>query len=181
MTEQRPLVIIGSARKESDTKFYVDLALKEIDHVQLNLLDYNISSYSYGKSYPVSDEFHKITDNILNYPTIIFATPVYWYSMSGLMKTFFDRFTDLVTIKKEIGRKLKGRSAFLFSVGDDPSLPDGFETPFIGMSRYLNLNYNGKIYFVTRPPRNNEQKLEEIKLFGEQIELSTKCYHEGWK
>lgn len=61
---------------------------------------------------------------------IIFATPVYWYSMSGLMKTFFDRLTDLVTIQKSVGRKLKGKETFLFAVGTDDLLPAGFTIPF---------------------------------------------------
>ena len=31
---------------------------------------------------------------IEKYDTLIFATPVYWYSMSGIMKVFFDRKND---------------------------------------------------------------------------------------
>ncbi|MCP4458779.1 MAG: NAD(P)H-dependent oxidoreductase [Cytophagales bacterium] len=37
------------------------------------------------------------------------ATPVYWYSMSGIMKVFLDRIYDVLTIEKELGRKLHGK------------------------------------------------------------------------
>ncbi len=50
-----------------------------------------------------------MNDIVDKYDVLIFATPVYWYSMSGIMKVFFDRITDLLTIKKDIGRKLKGK------------------------------------------------------------------------
>lgn len=48
------------------------------------------------------------------YETLILATPVYWYSMSGIMKVFFDRLTDLLTIEKEFGRKLRGKKTAEF-------------------------------------------------------------------
>lgn len=44
---------------------------------------------------------------------IVFATPVYWYAMSGRMKIFFDRFTDLLYTHKSIGKNLKGKKLFI--------------------------------------------------------------------
>ena len=99
MTEQIPLIILGSARQQSDTKSFVDFVFNKIDHKLVDLLKYNISSYNYTGTYPTSDNFKQLTEEILNHDIIIFATPVYWYSMSGLMKNLFHRFTDLVTIK----------------------------------------------------------------------------------
>ena len=52
---------------------------------------------------------------ISKYDTIIFATPVYWYSMSGILKVFIDRITDLLTIEKELGRKLRGKKMAVVS------------------------------------------------------------------
>ncbi len=48
------------------------------------------------------DDFMKVVDLILR-DRLIFATPVYWYSMNSTMKVFFDRLTDLTDIEKEEG------------------------------------------------------------------------------
>lgn len=57
-----------------------------------------------------NDDYLNLMKQILDkYETLILATPVYWYSMSGIMKVFFDRLTDLLTIEKELGRKLRGK------------------------------------------------------------------------
>lgn len=176
MTE-KILIILGSARKESDTKFYVGFVFKNINHKIIDLLDLRISQYSYENKYPENDDFLKIMDEILKYNIIVFATPVYWYSMSAKMKLFFDRLTDIVTVKKDIGRKLTNKIISLLAVGTDKELPDGFEVPFISTSIYFNLTYLSGIYFSTKhilpPKEQNELRIKYIK----QLEESTYYLH----
>jgi multimeric flavodoxin WrbA len=145
----KPLVIIGSARRESDTKKFVDFIFEKVDHTVVNLFDLRINGYDYSHQYPVSDEYSQVVDQFLSHDTICFATPVYWYSMSSLMKTIFDRFSDLVTYRKVIGRKLKGKFTFLIAVGAESILPEGFEVPFKCTSEYLDMYYQGCIYHCT--------------------------------
>src|SRR5450755_559983 len=114
-----PLIIVASARKHGDTREFLDKVFAKLDHKQIDLLDFHISSFDYSNNYPDTDGFLRIVDEILQHKVIVFATPVYWYAMSGLMKTFFDRLTDLVTIKKKAARALKGKSIFLLTVGVD--------------------------------------------------------------
>jgi multimeric flavodoxin WrbA len=144
-----PIVIIGSARRESDTKSFVEFTFKGIDFKTLDLLDHSVSPYNYDNKYPDEDTFLKIIDEILKHTIIVFATPVYWYAMSGLMKNFFDRFTDLVTSKKEIGRQLNGKSVFLIAVGTDNKIPQGFDVPFKLTSDYLEMHYETSVYYST--------------------------------
>ncbi|HEY5462933.1 MAG TPA: NAD(P)H-dependent oxidoreductase [Hanamia sp.] len=158
MKEKTPLIISGSARGESDTKLYLDLIFNSSNKRVINLLDFNICHYNYDAKYPTTDEFDKLINEMLKHDTIIFATPVYWYSMSGHMKILFDRFTDLVTIKKEVGRKLKGKSILLFAVGADPEIPEGFEIPFKLTAQYLDMKYKGYIYFNTQKDSLKQQK-----------------------
>ena len=54
-----------------------------------------VSCYCYIKE----DEFLKIIQAMIESDVIVFATPVYWYAMSGSMKIFFDRFSDLISLK----------------------------------------------------------------------------------
>ncbi len=90
--------------------------------------------------------------------------------MSGLMKTFFHRFTDLVTTKKHLGRRLKGKSTLLLAVGADQELPNGFEIPFKLTSDYLNMSYQGCIYYSTKCQKAEEKLQEAIKLFTDKLE-----------
>lgn len=158
--KDRPLVILASARKQSDTRHFINKVFANNDYQLIDLLDFHISPYDYSNSYPDTDNFSKVINELLQHQVIVFATPVYWYAMSGLMKTFIDRFTDLVTIKKQLGRQLQGKLIFLLTVGTDPRLPNGFEIPFKLTSDYLNMTYQDCIYFSTKFPAT-EKKLKE--------------------
>lgn len=158
MTET-PLIILGSARKDGDTHSYTDFVFEGAAHKIIDLLDYKIYPYSYLNDYPDDDRFMEIAALMLQYKTIVFATPVYWYAMSGLMKALFDRFTDLVRVKKEMGRKLSDKSAFLLSIGSDPEMPEGFEIPFRLTCAYLGINYKRSLFFSTGCLVSEEEKL----------------------
>ncbi len=94
--------------------------------------------------------------NILNYQTLILASPIYWYSMSGIMKTFLDRFTDLITIQKDMGRQLKGKNVYLLSSFGGTHTPC-FEDPFILTCQYFGMNYLGGSFV-----QNNDNDDKEI-------------------
>lgn len=163
------LLILASARKQSDTRKFLDKVFLDIDHTLVDLLEHPVSPYDYSANYPDNDEFLKIAEQMLLHDVIVFATPVYWYAMSGLMKTFFDRFTDLVTINKKSGRQLKGKSTFLLAVGAEEELPDGFENPFKQTSDYLHMDYQGCIYYSIRFIRPENELLENIHSFTDKI------------
>lgn len=147
---EKPLVILASARKLGDTRNFLNKVFAAYEYELIDLLDVHISPYNYSNGYSDADEFLKVIDVLLKHRIVVFATPVYWYAMSGLMKTFFDRFTDLVTSKKYLGKQLHGKYTFLLAVGADEELPAGFEAPFKLTSGYLNMNYQGSIYFSTK-------------------------------
>lgn len=162
---EKYIIISGSARAVSDTETYINLVCKGLDYQVISLLDFAITQYSYQNDYPVKDDFLEIIKTILPYKTIIFATPVYWYAMSGIMKVFFDRWTDLITINKDLGRKLAGKQVFVLSVGADESLPEGFEIPFKSTASYFKMDYQACVYFSTK----KGQSLLENTLLAEQF------------
>ena len=86
-------------------------------------------------------------EKIINkYETIVFATPVYWYAMSGRMKVFFDRISDLLHHKKQLGRQLRGKKMGMISVSNANDLKSGFEMPFVESAHYLGMQYLGNIH-----------------------------------
>lgn len=144
--ENKSLVILGSSRKNSLTEQITRKALAGTEYDLIDLLDYKIYHFNYDGRYPADDEFDTLINKSLAYDSIIFATPVYWYSMSGEMKIFFDRLTDLITIKKDLGKQLKGKSAAMIAVGKEDAIPEGFETPFKHTAAYLGIQYTGCTY-----------------------------------
>ncbi|WP_299822108.1 NAD(P)H-dependent oxidoreductase [uncultured Pontibacter sp.] len=146
---KEPLVILASARKQSDTRKLIDKLFGNRDFVLLDLLDYEVYPYQYENNYPASDKFLELLEVVLQHEQLIFATPVYWYAMSGPLKVFFDRLTDIVTVQKPLGRRMAGKEAFVVAVGSDPVLPEGFEVPFKLTCHYFDMQYKGCYYAQT--------------------------------
>lgn len=157
------LIIIGSARKNGNTsKFIRSLCDKNI--TQINLLDYNIEPYNYESSYSARDNFYAVLQQILNSQNIVLATPVYWYAMSAIMKTFIERLNDLLMNNKELGRSMKEKKLQVIIFGTNNDLPENFTQPFYYLSSYLEMNYNGYLYFSKEDLDKNAEDLNEIKL-----------------
>lgn len=143
------LVILGSARSESNTFEAIEKHLPFPEYTLVDLLKYEVSPYSYA-DYSKEDDFLKIVQIMMESDVIVFATPVYWYAMSGTMKIFFDRFSDLITRQKPFGRALAGKETWLIATGSDETLPEGFEVPFKRTSEYFDMSYKQAIYFCVK-------------------------------
>ena len=62
------------------------------------------------------------------------------------MKVFFDRLSDLLTIEKELGRELRGKSCSVLATGVDKNPPECFEQPFKLSAHYLGVSYKKMLY-----------------------------------
>ena len=99
---------------------------------------------------------------VKSYDTIILATPVYWYSMSGILKNFLDRFTDLLTIEKDMGRQLRGKSLFAISVSNSDDCPEEFPMPFHRSAEYLGMEWKGYAHFPVSENAICNERLEKL-------------------
>ncbi|OXB01387.1 FMN reductase [Flavobacterium oncorhynchi] len=145
--ENKKVIILGSSRKNGNTTKIIDEISKEYNIDVVNLSDYNISYYDY-ESKNIEDDFLPLIKKIIeNHDTFIFATPIYWYNMSGIMKVFFDRFSDLIRIEKETGRKLRGKKIGVISNSHDNEIEDSFYIPFKKTADYLGMEYLGHAHF----------------------------------
>ncbi len=68
--------------------------------------------------------------------------------MSAQLKVFFDRLSDLLTIEKGLGCKLKGKSISVLSTGYNLKLPDCFVEPFELTAKYMQLEFKGCEYLA---------------------------------
>src|SRR5882724_712271 len=144
----RPLVILGSARPDGETRRAVDIAFPP-GSVQLVALPHCvIGGYDYDHA-NAGDDFSAVADAMTTAQTIIFATPVYWYAMSAPLKIFFDRLTDLTENLKAHGKALAGKSVWMIATGTEAELPEGFEIPFARTADYFGMVYCGSAYLYT--------------------------------
>jgi NAD(P)H-dependent FMN reductase len=143
---KNPIVILASARRDSNTLRALQATCPVRDYELIDLLDFSIAPYSYDSDYPAGDDFLAIARQMTEAEVVVFATPVYWYAMSGALKNFFDRLTDLISTQKPIGRALKERTCYLVACGSDPELPEGFEVPFRRTCEYFEMEFAGSFY-----------------------------------
>lgn len=138
-------ILLGTSRANGNTHKLVELYRNYKPADVFSLSDYSISIYDYEHKNR-NDDFIVLAKKLLEYDHLVFATPMYWYSMSGQMKVFFDRLSDLLTIEKELGRGLRGKSFSVLATGVDIEPPACFEQPFILSAKYLGMDYREMFY-----------------------------------
>lgn len=154
------VIIQGSSRSNGDTNRIVNYIAKKNNFDRIDLYKKNIGHYDYEYKNSKDDFIGLMTEILEKYDTIIFATPVYWYSMSGVLKVFFDRISDLLRIHKDLGRKFRGKKMLMVSCSNSYNRIDGFSMPFHESANYLGMKYLGDIHtWVEDDKINNEVKL----------------------
>jgi multimeric flavodoxin WrbA len=140
------VIIQGSAKSNGNTAEIVRLLNKHLDYDVLDLSLLEIAPFDYEFKNRHDDFLPTIRNIVEQYDVILFATPVYWYAMSGIMKNFFDRITDCLDLEKDTGRKLRGKSMAALSCGSYDADFEGFFMPFRNSADYLGMNYLGDVH-----------------------------------
>ena len=159
---------MGSSRSDGETHIMAKELASQSGSKIIDLRDKNISYFDY-KHKNLDDDFFSTMEEILQYDNIVFATPVYWFSMSAIMKTFFDRFSDLLHQRKDLGYQMKGKNMFLLTNSSTPLLTRHFETPFIDTADYLSMEYKGYVHGYFKDGDLPGEVKVEIKEFGIKI------------
>lgn len=154
---KKTVIIQASSRSHGDTSKIVNYISTKNNVDVIDLATKNIGHYDYDYKNKEDDFLDLITNIIETYDTIIFATPVYWYTMSGILKVFFDRLSDLIRIHKSTGRKLRGKNMSMLSTSNSDDLKIGFSMPFIESANYLGMNYTGDIHTYIENNAINEE------------------------
>lgn len=123
------LVLQGSGRADGNTEQLTALALEGIAHKQILLREKSIlpirdQRHEQGGFDPVDDDYESVILEVLRHEKIIFATPVYWYTMSGVMKNFIDRWSQsLRSPDYDFKASMAQKKAYVIAVGgDDPRI-----------------------------------------------------------
>lgn len=166
------VVIFGSARSFGHTRKVVDDVLKGADIELFDLNNFDISPFDYEHKNKY-DDFIPLIEKLIHYDIWVIATPVYWYQVSAQHKIFFDRITDLLSIRKDLGRKLHGKKMFVIA-SFGTSYPDGFERILEQICEYLGMEYLGSSFVYSGT--QNEEFLENNKAQIDKAKLILKIF-----
>ncbi|MEM1052054.1 MAG: NAD(P)H-dependent oxidoreductase [Pseudomonadota bacterium] len=148
-SSQSVAVIIGSAWNDGNTAKSVDVLCEKLPDtpLRIDLSQLQIMPFEYGAHHD-RDDFRSVIAMMLQSEHIVFATPVYWYAMSGVMKGFFDRLTDLLLDQNDrtTGHALAGQNVWLLANGSGTDFPAGFTVPFEQTASYLAMNWRDALY-----------------------------------
>ncbi|MGR6897112.1 flavodoxin family protein [Rummeliibacillus sp. TYF-LIM-RU47] len=177
---------IGSSRANGNTEILTDIVTKNVTHRRIYLKDIMIKPihdlrHDMKGFRPVADDYDQIIEAILESDVLIFSTPVYWYSMTGLMKNMIDRLSQAIRDERypDLKEHLKTVNAIVVTVGGD--IPRIKALPLIQQFKYtfdfLSINFSTYIIGQGRRPGDvvkDEQAVAEALLLNEKLKLESK-------
>ena len=110
---EKILFVNSSPNREGNTYRIGEELLKDKEHDVLQMADYRISQY--GQVFD-DDEIKEVLKEIDKYDILVIGSPVYWYTVGGMLKTFIDRLYMLPEAEA-----LRGKKLYLFAQGSLPN------------------------------------------------------------
>lgn len=182
----RALAIVGSPRKGGNTEILVskiadgahaggaDVEVLRLGDLEVRECDGCHACWR-GRPCSKDDDMRQVYPKIAASDAIVFATPVYWYGPTALMKAFVDRF---VYFNCEDNRpQVRGKRAAVAIVLEEEC--EATWTPvvefFASSLAYLEMNLAETIVVPGVGPkgaiRNKPQRLEEAQRLGRRLVL----------
>lgn len=119
------LVINGSSRDHGNTEILTEHLLTGVPSYHVHLREHHIKPivdqrHEDSGFRDVNDDYESIIQKVLEHDLLFFATPVYWYGMSGQMKNFIDRWSQSLRNKTyDLRSAMAQKEAFFLVVGGD--------------------------------------------------------------
>ncbi|WP_347553052.1 flavodoxin family protein (plasmid) [Pseudalkalibacillus hwajinpoensis] len=147
-------VLYGSSRINGNTEVLTEHVVKDLHVKKIFLKDYQINDiidqrHEENGFDSVDDDYDQLIDAVLESDVLIFATPIYWYGMSGIMKSFIDRWSQTVRDKRypEFKSKMAKKAAYVIAVGGDEPKTKGLPLiqQFSYICHFIGLDFQGYI------------------------------------
>jgi multimeric flavodoxin WrbA len=137
----RTLVLFGSSRRSGNTEILTERLLDGIDCSRIYLMDHRIEAIVDQRHepqgfQPVVDDYDAITEQVLAHDRLVFATPLYWYGMTGLMKDYFDRWSQVMRDRRYAFKDaMAKKEAYAVITGGDSARIKGL--PLVQQFHYI--------------------------------------------
>lgn len=165
------VVLYGGGRPNGNSELLTKKAIEGIEVEEIHLKDYLIEPiidkrHAEEGFSEVNDEYNLIIDRILKHDIIIFSTPIYWYSMTGIMKNFVDRWSQ--TLKDsdypDFKKQLASKKAYVIAVGGDNPYMKGLPMiqQFQHIFDFIGLTFKGYIIGEGNKPDEILQDLRAL-------------------
>jgi multimeric flavodoxin WrbA len=174
------LVLQGSSRENGNTEQLTSLALEGIPHTTIRLREKRIEPILDQRHEPggftaIDDDYDAVIDEVLAHDIIVFATPIYWYGMSGYMKDFVDRWSQSLRDKRYAFKEALGqKQAYVITTGGDEPTIKGL--PLIQQFQYIfsfvGMPFAGYIIGEGNKPGEilqDEKAVADAKRLGERL------------
>ncbi|WP_078379852.1 flavodoxin family protein [Sutcliffiella halmapala] len=135
------LVLLGSTRKNGNSEFLANKVVDGVEHTVVSLADLHIEAivdqrHTEEGFSPVHDDYDKLIELMMNHDAIVFATPLYWYGMSGPMKDFFDRWSQYLRDERfAFKAELQKKKAYVVITGGKDAKIKGL--PLVQQFQYI--------------------------------------------
>jgi multimeric flavodoxin WrbA len=141
------IALFASSRRHGNTGAIIDKIAAELGFETVDLAECNVTPYDYAHTNR-ADGFEPLISKILEHDQIVFAAPVYWYSVPPEMKSFIDRLSDLLELPdlREKRRQLRGKRAFVVATSGIAEISPAFISMFHDTFAYLSMQYCGHLH-----------------------------------
>ena len=138
------IALFASSRRNGNTGQLMDRITSELGIEVVDLATKRMSAYDYEHRNR-DDDFEELMKRALAFDQLIFATPVYWYSVSPPMKVFLDRISDFLDLPDLLddGRRLRGKEAYVVCTSIYDEVPSSFMSAFLETFDYLGMRFGG--------------------------------------
>ncbi|MGD6874181.1 flavodoxin family protein [Sutcliffiella horikoshii] len=165
-------VIYGGTRPHGNTETLTKHATQGVEVEEIYLNNHNIlpiidMRHDVEGFQNRNDDYNAIIERVLQHDTLIFATPIYWYSMSGTMKNFIDRWSHSMRDNNfpDFKADMSNKKAYVIAVGgDNPSIKG---LPMIEQFKYIfefmGLKFKG--YVIGKGNQPGDIHADKVALF----------------
>ena len=135
------VTFVGSTRKGGNSELLADFVLQDIEHQKVYIKDLHIRPiedlrHTENGFHAVKDDYDQVVEVLEKNDVVIFSTPIYWYSMSGVMKMMIDRLSQAIRDDRypNLKEHLKKIRVIVVIVGGDEPRTKGL--PLIQQFQY---------------------------------------------
>lgn len=138
--------ILGTSRNNGNTRLLLEAFIESCPGKVVDLSRLEISYFDYEHKNQGND-YLKTIESLLGCHVIGIISPMYWYSVSAQMKTFIDRLSDLLSIRKDLGKALSGKKLFLAATeSTEGELPNCMIEQIKLTADYMDMEFVGSFY-----------------------------------